>query len=203
MHLPRDGLELILISAAKSILGLDNHGGNSKSNDGNGSLIADIRSEDVVVARVLKVELEGLDRAKTAVGSYGGETKESNHGETAVLNFLEASLSRVHASGILELVVPSFLPALGAESLEDDESRNTDNKLSLGVYSVFLSAGCPPVTLAEEVGGEDASDRSHCPATVDHLSVLEVLEELRLGTEAEGVEAIVCEKRWLKMGICG
>lgn len=195
MHLPGDGLELILVSAAKSVLGLNENRSDSKGNHANSGLIADSGGEDVVVAGILKVELEGLDGAESAHSSDGSEAKEGKHGKAGVLDLLQASLSRVHACGVLELVVASLLIALGAESLKDNESGDADQELSLDVDVVFLGTCSPPVTLSEEISDEDAGNSGHSPATVDDLSVLEVLEELGLGAEAEGIEAIVCGMR--------
>lgn len=54
-----------------------------------------------------------------------------------------------------------------------------------------LSTRQPELGLADQVGEQDAGDGSHGPAAVDDLGISEVLQGVRVGAQAQRVEAVV------------
>ena len=204
MHLPRDRPELLII-VSERLLGLQEDRGDAQDHAGDRGLRSNRAGEDVVVTRVLEVELEALDRAQTTDGCLRGKPKEGNHGEAGVLHLLELLLGGRHAHRIERMHaerprLPGLLPALDAHGLQHGHGRDQHGELRLGVQGVLLGTGSPPVAGSDQVGEQDARDGGHGPATVGELCLGVVREHFLVGSETKRVKAVVTGHGAIEMG---
>lgn len=174
-----------------------------------GSTVLSSKSEESNHSKASILNLLELELIEVSSNSAGREFKgiESTTGVSRDASSLKVTFKAEErsflslAAGLLHVFKTLDLREVEQEQLHHDQRRVRDARRFLNnLASVIPFRESIETELGEQVGDKDTGNTKHSPATILQFSITVPVKSLSVGTEVQGVKAIISGKATVKVG---